>query len=44
MWRATGWWPDHYSIAVFDIQKAKDYSLLPWKELIESVDALEDFI
>jgi activator of HSP90 ATPase len=20
-WRATGWWPDHYSIAVFDIQK-----------------------
>jgi activator of HSP90 ATPase len=20
-WRATGWWPDHYSIAVFDLQK-----------------------
>jgi uncharacterized protein YndB with AHSA1/START domain len=18
-WRATGWWPDHYSIAIFDI-------------------------
>jgi len=22
-WRATGWWPEHYSIAIFDIQKAK---------------------
>ena len=21
-WRATGWWPDHYSIVIFDIQKA----------------------
>jgi activator of HSP90 ATPase len=21
-WRATGWWPDHYSIAIFDIRKA----------------------
>jgi len=20
-WRATGWWPDHYSIAIFDFQK-----------------------
>jgi activator of HSP90 ATPase len=20
-WRATGWWPDHYSIAIFDIAK-----------------------
>jgi len=20
-WRATGWWPDHYSIAIFDISK-----------------------
>ena len=20
-WRATGWWPDHYSIATFDFQK-----------------------
>jgi activator of HSP90 ATPase len=20
-WRATGWWPDHYSIAIFDLQK-----------------------
>ena len=22
-WRATGWWPDHYSIAIFDISKSK---------------------
>ena len=20
-WRATGWWPDHYSIAIFDLHK-----------------------
>src|SRR3974377_1027779 len=20
-WRATGWWPDHYSISIFDIKK-----------------------
>jgi hypothetical protein len=20
-WRATGWWPDHYSIAIFDFHK-----------------------
>ena len=20
-WRATGWWPDYYSIAIFDIKK-----------------------
>jgi uncharacterized protein YndB with AHSA1/START domain len=20
-WRATGWWPDHYSVVTFDIQK-----------------------
>jgi hypothetical protein len=19
-WRATGWWPDHYSITIFDIE------------------------
>ena len=23
-WRATGWWPDHYSIAIFDISKVRD--------------------
>jgi len=21
-WRATGWWPDHYSVVIFDIEKA----------------------
>ena len=21
-WRATGWWPDYYSIAIFDIKEA----------------------
>lgn len=20
-WRATGWWPDHYSLAIFDLRK-----------------------
>ena len=27
-WRATGWWPDHYSIAIFDISKARGGSKL----------------
>jgi activator of HSP90 ATPase len=22
-WRATGWWPDYYSIAIFDIQRVE---------------------
>src|SRR5262249_49363378 len=26
-WRATGWWPDHYSVAIFDIQKSKNGSV-----------------
>ncbi|HKW62904.1 MAG TPA: hypothetical protein VJN89_10190 [Candidatus Acidoferrum sp.] len=25
-WRATGWWPDHHSVAIFDIQKSKNGS------------------
>ena len=32
-WRATGWWPDHYSIAVFDIQKAKHGSVLRFTQI-----------
>ena len=32
-WRATGWWPDHYSIAIFDIQKAKDGSVLRFTQI-----------
>jgi activator of HSP90 ATPase len=32
-WRATGWWPDHYSIAIFNIEKAKDGSLLRFTQI-----------
>lgn len=31
--RADGWWPDHYSIAVFDIRKAKDGSVLRFTQI-----------
>jgi activator of HSP90 ATPase len=32
-WRATGWWPDHYSIAIFDIQKSKGGSQLRFTQI-----------
>jgi activator of HSP90 ATPase len=32
-WRATGWWPDHYSIATFDIQKTKTGSKLSFTQV-----------
>jgi activator of HSP90 ATPase len=32
-WRATGWWPDHYSVATFDIQKAGDGSMLHFTQI-----------
>ena len=32
-WRATGWWADYYSIAVFDIQKAKGGSVLRFTQI-----------
>lgn len=32
-WRATGWWPDHYSIAIFDIQKSKGGSVLHFTQI-----------
>jgi activator of HSP90 ATPase len=32
-WRATGWWPNHYSIAIFDIQKAKRGSVLRFTQI-----------
>ena len=32
-WRATGWWPNHYSIAVFDIQKAKHGAVLRFTQI-----------
>lgn len=32
-WRATGWWPDHYSIAIFDIEKAKGGARLRFTQI-----------
>ena len=32
-WRATGWWPDHYSIAIFDIAKACGGSKLKFTQI-----------
>jgi activator of HSP90 ATPase len=32
-WRATGWWPDHYSIAIFDISKTRGGSKLKFTQI-----------
>ena len=32
-WRATGWWPDHYSIAIFDISKVPGGSKLKFTQI-----------
>jgi uncharacterized protein YndB with AHSA1/START domain len=32
-WRATGWWPDHYSIAIFDIRKVPSGSRLEFTQI-----------
>ena len=32
-WRATGWWPDHYSIAIFDIEKVRGGSKLRFTQI-----------
>ena len=32
-WRATGWWPDHYSIAIFDIKKVSGGSRLEFTQI-----------
>jgi activator of HSP90 ATPase len=32
-WRATGWWPDHYSIAIFDIKKIRGGSRLEFTQV-----------
>ena len=32
-WRATGWWPDHYSIAIFDIKKIRGGSRLDFTQI-----------
>jgi activator of HSP90 ATPase len=32
-WRATGWWPDHYSIAIFDMQKVEGGTRLRFTQI-----------
>jgi activator of HSP90 ATPase len=32
-WRATGWWPDHYSVAIFEIQKLARGSKLRFTQI-----------
>jgi activator of HSP90 ATPase len=32
-WRATGWWPDYYSIAIFDIKKAVSGAKLQFTQI-----------
>jgi|SRR6516162_5319320 len=32
-WRATDWWPDHYSIAIFDITKVRGGSKLKFTQI-----------
>ena len=32
-WRATGWWPNHYSVAIFDIQRVRGGSRLRFNQI-----------
>ena len=32
-WRATGWWPDHYSVAIYDIAKVPGRSKLKFTQI-----------
>ncbi len=32
-WRATGWWPDHYSVAIFDISRSSGGSTLRFTQI-----------
>jgi activator of HSP90 ATPase len=32
-WRATGWWPDHYSIAIFDFKKGTTGAKLTFTQI-----------
>src|SRR5215813_7104564 len=32
-WRATGWWPDHYSIATYDIAKTRSGTRLKFTQI-----------
>lgn len=32
-WRATGWWPDHYSVAIYDLNKVKEGTRLTFTQI-----------
>ena len=32
-WRATGWWPDHYSVVIYDIAKIPGGSRLKFTQI-----------
>jgi activator of HSP90 ATPase len=32
-WRATGWWPDHYSIVIYDITKVRGGTKLKFTQI-----------
>ena len=32
-WRATGWWPDHYSVAIFDFEKVTKGTKLKFTQI-----------
>ena len=32
-WRATGWWPDHYSVAIYDLAKTRGGSRLKFTQI-----------
>ena len=32
-WRATGWWPDHYSVAIYDIAKIRGGTRLKFTQI-----------
>jgi activator of HSP90 ATPase len=32
-WRATGWWPDYYSIAIFELQKVRAETKLRFTQI-----------
>lgn len=32
-WRATGWWPDHYSVAIYDIAKTRGGTKLTFTQI-----------
>jgi uncharacterized protein YndB with AHSA1/START domain len=32
-WRATGWWPDHYSVAIYEIAKTRGRTRLKFTQI-----------